>query len=482
MLFSDYYKIDKWWEKEWFNPILDWDTKLFIDPLLLFHTNIPEFIDSKEKIKKFFQYAFEKVAEIKGKGIERLEEINPILSFKEPREILLGYTLEGSSGRGIGPDFSRKIRDAIIDFIDYGLEDLAQYVGTFTLIVDGIGPDGISDMIANIIKEDLIKYTQRICKEEKIPIKTFLVNNIGCDIELCMWRRDKVDLPQNPLMPMIPVILVPKAFLRTNEIIDITDLEYYLARIDNEELRKQASRLFVKDLDTKKIRLALDQDPITAKKILISFLEYLEKGDLKAYNFEFDSELIYKFELLLKNIKTTLPKKEISKKDKESLKEFVEEVINQYKKIIEKRENYWLLYNEDDKPKAENASQRLFWAIADTMCFMNGVVVVSRENQTGRGPVDFRFNKDYKNKIVVELKHVKSQDLFKGMSNQLLTYIISEESDYGYYVVIKLLPSDTARFYRLLMRFEKMDKKTKEKIIIKDIDARTDNKPSASRV
>jgi len=482
MIFSTHYKIKNSWEKDWFNPVLNSDTRLFIDPLLIFNTDIPEFSNSKEKIKRFFQHAFERVAKVRKKGIQELEKVNPLLSFKEPKEILLGYSSEGSSGRGLGPDFSRKIRDAIVDFLDYGIEDLAEYVGTFKLIVDGIGPDGISDMIANIIKDDLVRYTQRICKEEKITMNIYMVGNLGYDQELEMWRHEKVSLPSNGFNKRDPVILVPKAFLMANETIDLYDLEHYLINIDNEELRNQATKLFTKDLDTKKIKSALNEDPINAKKFIKSYLEFLEKIKIEPYDFEFDPELLYKFELFTEKIKEGLPKKETNTKDKDSLKKFVEEVINQYKKVIEKRENYWLLYNDDNKPKAENASQRLFWAIADTMCTLNGEIIVIRENPTGRGPVDFKFNKGYNNKIVLEIKQVKSGLIFKGLENQLTTYIESDESDYGYYVVIKLLPSDTARFHRLTSRYEEMDKIKKEKIMIKDIDARIDNKPSGSKV
>jgi len=483
MLFSEKYKIEKSWEKEWFDPILDSDTKLFIDPLLVFRTKIPEFSKSKEKIRKFFQFAFEEVARVRKKGINELEKVNSLLSFREPKELLLGYTSQGSAGRGIGEDFSKKIRDAIIEFIDYGLEDLAEYVGTFTLIVEGIGPDGISDLVANIIKDDLVEYTRRICLEENIETAQYLVNNLGYDYDLKMWRRERVSLPKNSIYPKNPVILVPKEILRANEAIELKDLEYYLARIPNKELRIEASRLFTTELDTNKIRNALDQDPITSKKVLKSYLESLENSEnLSPYNFDFDPNLIYKFEIFLSRLKENLPKKETLQKDKDSLKQFVNDVIDQYKLVIENRESYWLLYNEDDQPKSEDACQRLFWAIAETMCLKNREVVINRESQTGRGPVDFRFSNGYPNKIIVELKHVKSPKIFPGLEKQLITYINAEGSDYGYYLVIKLKPQDTARFYRLKMRFDKLKEEDKRKIIIRDIDARIDNKVSASKL
>ena len=40
---------------------------------------------------------------------------------------------------------------------DLDLEEFGEYLSPFEIFVEGIGADRISDMLANIIKEDLIK-------------------------------------------------------------------------------------------------------------------------------------------------------------------------------------------------------------------------------------------------------------------------------------------------------------------------------------
>ena len=59
--------------------------------------------------------------------------------------------------------------------VDAGIDDpvLFELVGIFQ---ENIGPDRISDMVAKIIIDDLILYTQRICKELGIPLKSGLVS------------------------------------------------------------------------------------------------------------------------------------------------------------------------------------------------------------------------------------------------------------------------------------------------------------------
>lgn len=46
---------------EWFNPQVEWDTALFIDPILLKNTKIPEFKGSYEKIIFYFSQVLEKI-------------------------------------------------------------------------------------------------------------------------------------------------------------------------------------------------------------------------------------------------------------------------------------------------------------------------------------------------------------------------------------------------------------------------------------
>lgn len=481
MLFSQKFRIVISGNENWFDPFLETDTELFIDPMLVFQNEISEFKDSKKKIQDFFQKAFEKVALAKGRlGRERDEALN-MLSFKEPNEILLGYTAYGSGGSGLSKGFAKEIFDAMVDFLDWGIEDFGKYPSTFEMFVEGIGPDRISDMIANIIKEDLLKYTVAICEKNGVPRKTFAINNLGYD-EILGWIRGKVKLPQNPFDAK-PILLIPKDFLRTDSYLDILDFEEYLLHIENPELRRQATRLFTGNLDRKKLREAIERDPQTVREIINAYILKREQEKATPYDLKNDPNLIYFFKELVERVLRELPTQEVTEKTKTSLKEFVEKVIEQFKGVIEKRENYRLLFNDDGSTRGERASRILFWGIADTMCKgINGKINLSSEGQTGRGPVDFKFSEGYLKKILVEIKLAKSGALYSGMESQLTTYLESDETDIGYYVVIKLLGADNTKVIRLKDRHKKLKLEKGKEIIIKDIDSYFETKISASKV
>ncbi len=481
MLFSEKFKINLTGDEDWFDPVLNTDTLLFIDPILVFQNELEEFSSLKEKILSFFQIAFEAVLSAKGNLGPARNFALSTLQFKEVPEIRLGYTNYGSHGSGMGPGFARLVFDAMVDFIDLGLEDLGSYLSPFEMFVEGIGADRISDMTANIIKEDLIKYTQKICKENKIPLQKFTIKNYSYKRGVG-WLPKKVELPKNPLEKGA-VILVPKDFLRSETSGDeIRDFEEYLCHIENSELRQKVTRLFTGDLNKKKLRLAINRDPQTINDVFGEYMKHLEEVKRVPYDLSNDPNLLYWFVEEINKLKKRLPEIKTEKEDFESLKNFVNSIILQFKQIVEGREGYRLLFNDDETPKEERASQILFWGIAETMCKLNTKVTFSREGQTGRGPVDFRFSKGYPNRIHVEIKLAKSTKIYPGLEKQLVTYMESDEVEFGNYVVIKLLGGDNVRAIRLQDRYDKLPENIKKKILIKIIDAYPGEKKSASKL
>ncbi len=480
MLFSEKFNIEIRGNESWFDPILDNDTKLFIDPMLVFQNNLSDFKNSRKKITNFFQEAFEKVAKAKGHINGKKFDAIQMLQFKEVKETLIGYSNYGSKGSGMGEVFSEKIFHAIIDLMELGVEDLGSYLSTFEMFVEGIGRDRISDMISNILKEELIKYTQEVCKDYSIPMKKFMITNYCYDSKLG-WISKKVDLPENPYEKNRAIILIPKEFLRANSSIDVKDLEMYLSRIENTELRRQATRLFTLDLNRAKLREAAKKEPSTVKQVLELYFRNKEKEKNIPYDLKNDPDLLYWFHEKLNEIKKDLPKIETEQNNLISLKNFVEGILKQFKHVIEGREGYKLLFNDNDHPKEEKASQILFWGIADTMCNLNGKIVICREGLTGRGPVDFKFSEGYNNKIHVEIKLAKNSSLYTSLENQLTTYMKSDNVELGYYVVIKLLGGDNARSVRLQDRYEKIEETIRKKINLWIIDAYPGSKDSASK-
>ncbi|ARW05750.1 hypothetical protein [Bacillus atrophaeus] len=91
----------------WFDPILDVDTKLFIDPFLLFSYSEKHFNNAHSKIIEFFNEAFLLAA--KSSGVPSslsYKKLISMLTFPEVEEICLGYTNKSTGGSGGGKAFS----------------------------------------------------------------------------------------------------------------------------------------------------------------------------------------------------------------------------------------------------------------------------------------------------------------------------------------------------------------------------------------
>ncbi|KGT47930.1 hypothetical protein GW12_10180 [Acinetobacter sp. HR7] len=149
--------------------------------------------------------------------------------------------------------------------LDAGTNDptIFELIGGFQ---EGVGPDLISDLISNILIEDFISYTQRICAELNIPLskKSFSKN------------YEPNELPQNKLTGK-PIILVPKEFLRDLPIADsLMDLDWICKK--NEQLRLYLNSVIegsFKKISIKEqkghIRKAIIDDPIFLREVLEAY-------------------------------------------------------------------------------------------------------------------------------------------------------------------------------------------------------------------
>ena len=122
MLFSELFGIQRSSAEAWFDPILDFDTPLFIDPFLIFAQPVTPFETAHADIVRFFNLAFELAAHTRGRtaGL-RHQQLLQVLSFPEARELCLGYTQLSTAGSGTGRGFSEVIVAGILESIAAGI-------------------------------------------------------------------------------------------------------------------------------------------------------------------------------------------------------------------------------------------------------------------------------------------------------------------------------------------------------------------------
>ncbi|WP_370695790.1 hypothetical protein AB0764_26870 (plasmid) [Priestia megaterium] len=476
MLFSELYSITKSKDESWFDPILDVDTKLFIDPFLLFSYSEQPFNNAHSKIIEFFNEAF--ILAAKSRGFPdslSYKKLVSMLTFPEVEEICLGYTNKSTGGSGGGEGFSHSIAVALIKSIRIGIKEIDHFE-EIGILEKGIGRDRISDICGNIIKEELITYTQDICSKHEVPLQEFKVRNSKFDFKFKRWENNSIFLPLNPTNNK-PILLVPEIILRELPSINADGFLDWAWSNENEMLRTDFN-FEIKSQINKEDIMKIASDRID---LLENYVNYVEgKGSLP-YNLDKDPSGIYKWYEQSKGVQQLYPIKLATPKTDLELAELVKRLIQSFNSFIVNNSGYKLLWNEIPlRPKKEEASQLLFFGLIKEHCRANNIDF-SREVNQGRGPVDFKFSSGYQNRVLIEVKRASSSKLKQGLINQLPQYLESEGIHLGYYVVIVQKEEEYKKISNLKGEAKKLSEELDKFIDIFVIDA-THDKPSASNI
>ncbi|NFO33101.1 hypothetical protein FDB37_05635 [Clostridium botulinum] len=452
-----------------FNSILDVDSKLFIDPALLSVCTIEEFKDSYDKIQKRFNEVLILLKHSKTDNDMLWKKAKALMTFPEYKGLCIGYSSSDTGGNAIGPTLAKEIIKTAKEIIQAGIVDpiIFELLGLYQ---DDVGADRISDMIAVLIFEDLLSYSENIFKNLNVKTKNFT------------FEGKKYNLPENPFLKT-PIILIPKCILRDLPIATCWDDIDIVCR-ENQTVRDAVNNVIG---DTWKRATGQKVKKRELKHMLVEYPDLLQDlitlYNSKAKNtYDFDSDrsgevIWYKSSKESVNkypMQLNLPNNPTC----EDLIEVVEKICNQFKILIEDNGLNSLLYNDETgKPKHEEASQKLFYGISDAYCLANNIDL-TRECNAGRGPVDFKLSSGYKSKVLVEIKKSSNSQLVHGIEKQLPEYQKAEKTKETIYLVLDIGDSD--RNLEKLNKF--INKKSKEnirlpKVII--VDAK--KKLSASR-
>lgn len=114
----------------------------------------------------------------------------------------------------------------------------------------------------------------------------------------------------------------------------------------------------------------------------------------------------------------------------------IELVNRQFKQYITQGGGWRLLWNDDGSEKDEEAAQLLYKGIVQYYCHANNIVV-DREVELGRGPVDFKFSNGYENRALLEVKKLHNGKFWQGIQRQLPSYLSSDDCKDGWFVAIR---------------------------------------------
>lgn len=434
MRFSDYFGVDEQllWKLGVLNPTLNVDTKLFMDPLLMESSAHEEIsAGARATYNAHFTTVIKFLRATKTNDDVAARTAYRLLSFPEIKWTCLGYGAGSVAGSGSGEEMTAQMMQTGKEIVALGVEDPDLFVA-MALFEEGFGPDHISDMVANVVFGDLLAFNDRVLQNIPVPREKVA-------IRLRNGKVYEANLPVNPCLKgeTRPIILVPADILRELPIAkdwsDVSD-----AASKNEEFRNRLNNQIAElwRAKTLKDKDELKRWALSGKEAFDDLMQMIRAAEKAPYDFAADPAGEMFWRKLVASLAAEQPfeLRRPAAFDVEGVVSVVEQIIEQFRFLIEDRRFSEELY-ANDEPRPEKAAQRLFFAVAYSYCKANNLDVTP-EAETGNGPVDFKVSQGFNGRVLVEIKLSTNGKLVAGYTRQLEAYKTAEETVRGYYVVV----------------------------------------------
>jgi hypothetical protein len=401
-----------------FDPILDVDSRLFIDPLLLRASTELEFLEVRDTIDRRFGELYKLLAKARFEGDIYWRAADERFRFPEVRGLCIGYTSHGTGGNGMGAELRARTLQTAREIIDSGIDDPI-FFELLGVLQPGIGPDRISDMFARIASDEIGRYSTRVFAE--------------------LGRSDGRSLPRNPANGD-PILLVPRDILRDLPLASSWDeVESMIAH--NAQLRAEVNALIGDNWQKERRRgqkkAALRQALRSSPYVMRRFLNAYRDADVRPYDFDRDPRGRVVWYEATRSAASAAPMLLAlgSAPTPGDILGVVLQICNRFRELVENNKLSALLYEADGRPKHEEAAQLLLYGIADAYCDANDLDL-SREPNAGRGSVDFKLSGGRRTMVLVETKLDTNPNLVHGFETQLAEYQLAERAAETVYVVI----------------------------------------------
>ena len=276
MLVSDYYKLGVTQPSlEFLDVDVVMDIRVFVDPHAFRYINTDWARECVALLQDFYD---ELTAAIRAGN--RMRGLALLAHAGESNEVHLGLSSAQSQGSGIADGLAAQIYDALSGSTAVAT-GLAHDIEETVLFVDGILHDRISDMTINIVRSELIPFTQAMCDKYGMALVPGVDSGPMWDRHSHAWTSGLTPLP----MPNeTKLVLVPRAIVRKRGTFDPGDYlsNFVLDYMVDKELELPRSPLIQHRSSTGK----LQGRPYVTKK---SILER-ENKSTKAINSEMTNE------------------------------------------------------------------------------------------------------------------------------------------------------------------------------------------------
>lgn len=206
------------------------DTKVFLSPTAISALTSAWSNSCVSLIQNYFRHVLALIKQGRNKDAEAL-----LLVLREPNETHLGLSKGRSQGRALGKGSAKDLWRAL-STSQAAKSGLLADLEDAALMIDGINVDIISDMSTNIIRGELIVYTQRMCSQHGIPMIPGVESGPVWKPHTKSWDNFFVELPVTEAGKLL---LVPKAVVRQQPDYDAGEYyrHYLLTHMQHAELQ-----------------------------------------------------------------------------------------------------------------------------------------------------------------------------------------------------------------------------------------------------
>lgn len=483
LYFSDYFDVDPKVVEDYgaFDINLVSDLPLFVDPFLLFHSKKPEYQALHQDIIKYLVF-------LRDKASPDLETalINSWYRFKEVKQNWLGFTYLGNEGSGLGAKFAKALHGSLGSILGtFGEEKITKgsHLEKLTLIKGGVGRDNISDFTTNLIKGYLLDYTEKFAADHLSAEQrqSFAITRAIFNFGTEAWETRSYDLPHrnNDFVLLTPADMLTRDDTWISHSDMIKNFHRLPEAVSDDQLRAQINNYFASLLSKKpttKERAEAAQRTIFKFPDLVDY--YIrareDSGDHAVGVSEKRREDTH--ELLVKMVRDVIADIEargtLYGSRVTSYEEALARVLG-FKQYVENQDGYKLINKSGRTKQFSNEHDvQLFFGVI----LFGSEFDVNREVNNGRGPVDFKMSKGSIDKTLIEFKLASGSALKRNLEKQVAIYEKANGTRKSVKVIICYTAADQKKVARVL---KDLNLQNEEAVVV--IDARSDNKPSASK-
>ncbi|WP_076897035.1 hypothetical protein [Burkholderia pseudomallei] len=179
----------------------DRDTPLYLSPHAFGYRSDAFSVEAHRTVESFFRFFLDLVR------AGEMDQARALFEYlHEPNETCLGISSGNPNGRGVGSHQAQQIFDSIVQSraVQTGV---VEHLEDCRIFIHGIDKDKVSDMTTNIIRRNLVRYTQQQCFLHGIELRPNTATGPCWVRENSRWEEWHDDML---VIDDAPILLVPK--------------------------------------------------------------------------------------------------------------------------------------------------------------------------------------------------------------------------------------------------------------------------------